>query len=126
VPCQPLATLVTLWRAVHLLWRKSEGWSHHHGVATPQKRDIAVHCDAAVFDYIAKEGKRREITVAAPAVLSTLRVLATSDNGLDAQFCWQNGDGWHQLHSHDVSAYIAEHSGGHFAAEEFGPGTPLC
>jgi hypothetical protein len=60
----------------------------------------------AVFDYVAKEGKRREIAITDRAVLSTLRVLAASDNGLDALFCWQNGDGWHRLHSHDVSAYI--------------------
>jgi DNA topoisomerase I len=37
----------------------------------------------------------------------------------DALFCWQNGAGWHQLHSHDVNAYIAARSGGHFTAKEF-------
>ena len=49
----------------------------------------------------------------------TLRPLAGTDNGLEALFCWQDGCGWHQLHSYDVSAYIAEHSGGHFTAKEF-------
>jgi DNA topoisomerase I len=92
---------------------------HHYGVATLQKRHVAVHRDGAVFDYIAKEGKRREITVADHAVLSLVRVLASSENGLDALLCWQNASGWHQLHSHDVSAYIAEHCGGHFTAKEF-------
>jgi DNA topoisomerase I len=92
---------------------------HHYGVATLEKRHVTVRRDGAVFDYIAKEGKRREITIADRAVLSTLRLLAASDNGLDALFCWQNLDGWHQLHSHDVSAYIAARSGGHFTAKEF-------
>jgi DNA topoisomerase I len=72
-----------------------------------------------VFDYVAKEGKRRAITVTDRAVLSTLRVLAGSDNGLDALFCWRDAGGWHQLHSHDVSAYIAGRSAGHFTAKEF-------
>ena len=92
---------------------------HHYGVATLQKRHVTVKRDGAVFDYIAKEGKERAITVTDRAVLSTLRPLAGTDNGLEALFCWQDAGGWHQLHSYDVSAYIAEHSGGHFTAKEF-------
>jgi DNA topoisomerase-1 len=92
---------------------------HHYGVATLEKRHVTVQRDGAVFDYVAKEGKRREITVADRAVLATLRVLASSDNGLDALLCWQDGSGWHRLHSHDVSAYITEHADGHFTAKEF-------
>jgi DNA topoisomerase IB len=92
---------------------------HHYGAATLQKRHVTVRRDGAVFDYVAKEGKRRDITVTDSAVLSTLRKLTASDNGLDALFAWQDAGGWHQLHSYDVSAYIAEHAGGHFTAKEF-------
>jgi DNA topoisomerase-1 len=92
---------------------------HHYGAATLQKRHVTVKRDGAVFDYVAKEGKRRAITVTDRAVLSTLRLLTASDNGLEALFAWQDERGWHQLHSHDVSAYIAENSGGHFTAKEF-------
>jgi DNA topoisomerase I len=92
---------------------------HHYGVATLQKRHVSVGRGGAAFDYVAKEGKRRTITVTDRAVLSALRTLAASDNGLDALFCWQDARGWHQLHSHDVSAYIAGRAGGHFTAKEF-------
>ena len=92
---------------------------HHYGAATLQKRHVTMKRDGAVFDYVAKEGKRRAITVTDHAVLSTLRMLTGSDNGLDALFCWQDAGGWHQLHSYDVSAYIAGRSGGHFTAKEF-------
>ena len=92
---------------------------HHYGAATLQKRHVTVKRDGAVFDYVAKEGKQRAITVTDRAVLSTLRMLTGSDNGLDALFCWQDAGGWHQLHSYDVSAYITGHSGGHFTAKEF-------
>jgi DNA topoisomerase-1 len=92
---------------------------HHYGVATLEKRHVTVRRDGAVFDYVGKEGKRREITVADRAVLGTLRTLAGSDNGLDALLAWQDGTEWHRLHSHDVSAYIAEHADGHFTAKEF-------
>jgi DNA topoisomerase I len=92
---------------------------HHYGVATLEKRHVTVNRGGAVFDYVAKEGKRREIAVADRTVLATLRALASSDNGLDALFSWQDGSGWHRLHSHDVSAYIAAHADGHFTAKEF-------
>jgi DNA topoisomerase I len=54
-----------------------------------------------------------------PAVVSTVRALAGSDNGLTALFGWQEGTAWRPLHSHDVSAYIAAHTGGHYTAKEF-------
>ena len=92
---------------------------HHYGAATLQKRHVTLKRSGAVFDYVAKEGKERAITVTDRAVLATLRLLTDSDNGLDALFCWQDGAGWHQLHSHDVSAYIAGHASGHFTAKEF-------
>jgi DNA topoisomerase I len=92
---------------------------HHYGAATLLKQHVTVKRDAAVFDYVAKEGKERAITVTDRAVLGTLRLLTGSDNGLDALFCWYDGAGWHQLHSHDVSAYIAGHASGHFTAKEF-------
>ena len=84
---------------------------HHYGAATLEKRHVSVGRDGVVFDYVAKEGKQRAITVTDPAVLSTIRALARSDNGLDALFCWRDGDAWHPLHSHDVSAYIARARG---------------
>jgi DNA topoisomerase I len=93
---------------------------HHYGVATLEKRHVTVQRDGVFFDYIAKEGKRRAITVDDPAVLPTMRALARSDNGLPALFCFQEAaSAWHPLHSHDVSAYVAGHAGGHFTAKEF-------
>src|SRR5208282_2468704 len=55
---------------------------HHYGAATLEKRHVNVRRDGIVFDYVAKEGKRRAITVTDRAVLSTLRMLTGSDNGL--------------------------------------------
>jgi DNA topoisomerase-1 len=92
---------------------------HHYGAATLEKRHVSVRRDGVVFDYVGKEGKRRAITVSDPAVLSTVRMLARTENGLDSLFCWQDGTTWHPLHSHDVSAYIADNAGGHFTAKEF-------
>jgi DNA topoisomerase IB len=94
---------------------------HHYGAVTLEKRHVIVHRDGLEFDYIGKEGKRRAIALRDSAVLPTVRALAHSDNGLDALFCFQDprSSTWHPLHSHDVGAYIAENSGGHFTAKEF-------
>jgi DNA topoisomerase IB len=92
---------------------------HHYGATTLQKEHVSFQRHGVVFDYVAKEGKRRAITVTDPAVVRTVRALAGSDNGLTALFGWQEGTVWRALHSHDVSAYIAAHTGGHYTAKEF-------
>jgi DNA topoisomerase IB len=92
---------------------------HHYGAATLEKRHVSMTRAGAVFDYVAKEGKQRLITVSDPAVLPTVRRLAREETGTDLLFTWQSPDGWHPLHSHDVSAYIAGRAGAHFTAKEF-------
>lgn len=93
---------------------------HHYGAATLEKRHVSVKRDGLHFDYVAKEGKHRTITVTDVAVLPTVRALARSDNGLTELFCFRGAPtAWQPLHSHDVSEYIAENSGGHFTAKEF-------
>jgi len=92
---------------------------HHFGVSTLLKQHVRVIRGGIAFDYVAKEGKRRAITVGDPAIVPAVRSLARSDNGLDALFCWQQDGAWHALHSHDVSDYIATRAGGHFTAKEF-------
>jgi DNA topoisomerase IB len=92
---------------------------HHYGVTTLLKSHVSVVRGGIAFDYIAKEGKRRAITITDPATAATVRSLARSENGLDALFAWQRGDAWHALHSHDVSGYIATRADGHFTAKEF-------
>jgi DNA topoisomerase-1 len=92
---------------------------HHYGATTLQKRHVTLTRDGMTFDYIAKEGKHRAITVHDEVVLPTVRALARSDNGLDTLFCYARGDDWHVLHSRDVSSYIAARAGAHFTAKEF-------
>lgn len=92
---------------------------HHYGVTTLEKRHVRVGRGVLTFDYVAKEGKRREIVIDDSAVWSTVRMLASRDNGLATLLCWQADGSWHPLHSHDVSAYIADNAGGHFTAKEF-------
>jgi len=92
---------------------------HHYGATTLQKHDVTVTRDGVAFDYIAKEGKRRTITVRDDAVRSVVRALVSSDSTSDFLFSFQDGDAWRPLRSHHVSSYIATRAGGHFTAKEF-------
>jgi DNA topoisomerase-1 len=92
---------------------------HHYGATTLEKRHVRVTRGALTFDYIAKEGKHRAVSITDQAILPTVRVLTRSRNGLDALFCWEHGGAWQPLRSHDVSSYIAARAGGHFTAKEF-------
>jgi DNA topoisomerase-1 len=92
---------------------------HHYGATTLLKEHVTVTGDGLRFDYIAKEGKHREITVTDPAVLPTVVALAASDNGLETLFCYSRDGAWHPLHSRDVTGYIAGRAGAHFTAKEF-------
>jgi DNA topoisomerase I len=92
---------------------------HHYGATTLQKRHVTVTRDGIVFDYIAKEGKRRTITVTDEAIRPVVRALVRSGSTSDSLFCFQEGGTWRPLHSHEVSTYIAAHAGGHFTAKEF-------
>lgn len=92
---------------------------HHYGATTLRKHDVTVMRGGVAFDYIAKEGKRRTITVTDGAVRSVVRALVASDSTSDALFCFQDRDAWRPLRSHEVSGYIATRAGGHFTAKEF-------
>ncbi len=92
---------------------------HHYGVTTLEKQHVRLGGDGVIFDYVAKEGKRRAISIHDGAVLPTVRALAASDTGFHTLLSWQADGGWRPLHSHDVSAYIADNAGGHFTAKEF-------
>src|SRR5260370_9850910 len=56
---------------------------HHYGATTLEKRHVTVTRDDVLFDYIAKEGKHRAITITDQAILPPLPALAPYDNVLD-------------------------------------------
>jgi DNA topoisomerase-1 len=92
---------------------------HHYGATTIQKRDVTLTPDGVTFDYVAKEGKRRTISINDDAVLEVVHDLMQSTTGNETLFCHESRGEWRPLRSHEVSTYIAVRSGGHFTAKEF-------
>src|SRR6202453_4229370 len=60
---------------------------HHYGATTLQKRDVTLRRDGVTFDYIAKEGKRRTLSISDDAVFHVVRDLMRSDNNSGTLFC---------------------------------------
>jgi DNA topoisomerase I len=75
--------------------------------------------DGVSFDYIAKEGKRRTITVSDGAVRAVVRALMRNNDRPGPLFSFQDGRSWAPLRSYQVADYIANRAGGHFTAKEF-------
>jgi DNA topoisomerase-1 len=92
---------------------------HHYGATTLQKDDVKLTSRGVTFDYIAKEGKRRTVTVTDAAVRAVVRALVRGNNGLGPLFSFQEAGSWAPLRSQQVSSYIASRSGGHYTAKEF-------
>jgi DNA topoisomerase IB len=92
---------------------------HHYGATTLLKQHVKLMRGGMRFDYIAKAGQHRTITISDQQVQPTVRALARQDNGLEPLFCYENAGAWHVLHSHQVNDYIAARAGGHFTAKEF-------
>ena len=92
---------------------------HHYGATTIQKRDVTLTSDGVSFDYIAKEGKRRTISINDDAVIHVVHDLMRSTAGNETLFCLETRGAWRPLRSHEVSTYIAVRAGGHFTAKEF-------
>ena len=72
-----------------------------------------------MFDYIAKEGKRRTININDDEIYRVVRDLMRTDNDVGALFCLESRGTWRPLRSGEVSTYIADRAGGHFTAKEF-------
>ncbi|HXW82259.1 MAG TPA: hypothetical protein VEJ84_22360 [Acidimicrobiales bacterium] len=92
---------------------------HHYGATTLQKHDVKVTRDGVNFDYIAKEGKHRTVTVTDEPVRAVVRALMRSNKSLGPLFSFEDSGTWQPLRSHQVSNYIATRAGGHFTAKEF-------
>lgn len=90
------------------------------GLATMRRDHVSVGRGGAIeFDYIAKSGKRRVISMADAAVVRTVRQLKRRRGGGDELLAYKAGDRWVDIKSHDVNAYIHELTGGDFTAKDF-------
>jgi DNA topoisomerase IB len=90
-----------------------------YGLATIEKRHVTIEGDEVTFDYTAKSGKRRVLTLRDPEVLPVLTVLKRRRTGGRDLLAWQVDGRWVDLRSGDINDYLKAETGGDFSAKDF-------
>ncbi|HJS26228.1 MAG TPA: DNA topoisomerase IB [Actinomycetota bacterium] len=90
-----------------------------YGVATIQRGHVRVSGDSLVFDYRAKSGRRRRLTLVDPELRPIVRLLKRRRHEHPELLAYRNGVGWRDVRSLDVNTYVKELSGNGFSAKDF-------
>jgi DNA topoisomerase IB len=91
-----------------------------YGVATLLREDVTVGRDGSVaFDYVAKGGARRELSLDEPELHRLLATLQRRKDDHPELLAFRTRDGWHDVKSDDINDYLAEIMGEEFTAKNF-------
>ena len=90
-----------------------------YGLATIRKDQVVATDDEVRFDYVAKGGKRRQLTIPDPELADVLKTLRRRRGGGDELLAWKEGGDWVDLQSRDVNAELKRLTGGDYSAKDF-------
>jgi DNA topoisomerase IB len=89
------------------------------GLATLRKRHVRITDGRMVFDYPAKSGQRRRITIDDPDLLPVVTTLKRRRTGGDELLAYKNESGrWTDIHSDDVNCYLRTAIGEEFSSKD--------
>lgn len=75
--------------------------------------------DEVLFDFVAKGGKRRGLSVTDAEARDVLRSLKARRNGGHELLAYRDGTSWRDVRSSDINGYIKDLTGGPFSAKDF-------
>ena len=90
-----------------------------YGLATMRREHVTCSKGVVTFDYIAKSGKHRVQSVADEDLCRLVTALKRHRNGGPELLGYDSPDGWVDIKSHDINAYLREITGGDFTAKDF-------
>jgi DNA topoisomerase IB len=91
-----------------------------YGLATLLREDVTVSRDGSVaFDYVAKGGVRREVSLDEPGLHRLIATLKRRNDDDPELLAYKTSKGWHDVKSTDINAYLAEVMGEDFTAKDF-------
>jgi DNA topoisomerase-1 len=90
-----------------------------YGLATMRKRHVRVEGKTLTFDYEAKGGKRRVMTIVDPKVSRLVKTLRERTGGGHELLAYRNGTEWRDIRSDDINDYIKETVGREHSAKDF-------
>jgi DNA topoisomerase-1 len=101
-------------------WDRYARDNGHVGLTTLHRDQVTVSEAQARFDYVAKSGKRRRMTVRDPQSVTALGPLARRRTGPAELLAYRmDGRGWHRIHAADVNNALRAWAEGPFSAKEF-------
>jgi DNA topoisomerase IB len=90
------------------------------GLATLLREDVTVSRDGSVaFDYVAKGGIRRELSLDEPDLHRLIATLKRRNDDNPELLAYKDDKGWHDVRSGDINTYLAEILNGEFTAKDF-------
>jgi DNA topoisomerase IB len=91
-----------------------------YGLATLLREDVVVGRDGSVaFDYVAKGGQRRELSIAEPELHKLIGTLKRRTDDHPELLAYKDSKGWHDVKSSDINNYLNEIMGEDFSAKDF-------
>jgi DNA topoisomerase IB len=100
-------------------WDRYARDNGHVGLTTLRRENVRVDDSAAVFDFVAKSGKRRRMTVLDPQSLPVLRPLKRRRGAPPELLVHRAAGGWQRVHAADVNNALRAWADGPYSAKEF-------
>lgn len=88
------------------------------GLATLRREHVRVRRGGVEFDYPAKSGVRRTITIEDPILVNAVRSLLRADTRLPRLLVYRADDGWAEVHADDVNSRFRELVGDEFSIKD--------
>jgi len=100
-------------------WDRYARDNGHVGLTTLRRENVRLRGSEVHFDFVAKSGKRRRMTVRDPQSLSPLAALKRRRGAPDELLVFRMDDGWHRIHAPDVNNTLRTWGEGPYSAKEF-------
>lgn len=88
------------------------------GLATLRREHVRLCRGGVEFDYPAKSGVRRTITIEDPMLVNAVRSLLRADTRLPRLLVYRADDGWAEVHADDVNSRFRELVGDEFTIKD--------
>jgi DNA topoisomerase IB len=100
-------------------WDRYARDNGHVGLTTLRRENVTLRGTAVHFDFVAKSGKRRRMTVRDPQSVAALAGLKRRRGVPDELLVYRSVRGWQRIHAPDVNNALRTWGEGPYSAKEF-------
>ncbi|HEX3975550.1 MAG TPA: DNA topoisomerase IB [Solirubrobacteraceae bacterium] len=100
-------------------WDRYARDNGHVGLTTLRRENVTLRGPEVQFDFVAKSGKRRRMTVRDPQSVAALATLKRRRGVPDELLVYRSERGWHRIHAPDVNDALRAWGEGPYSAKEF-------